>query len=297
MKINIQKKIGNLDIKFESKQDFIGILGESGAGKSMLLKCISGVETPDYGEIILSGKTLFSTEKNINIPPKDRKVGYLFQNYALFDNMTVENNILIVNSTCELNKIANLCKIENLLKRKPNQLSGGQKQRVALARILASDVELILLDEPFSALDNNLKIELEEDIFDLIKSQNKKCILVSHNLDEIYRNATEVGIIKDGKIIDFGSDIFENPNTEISAKLLGFDNFLYENDKKIQFNQNDIIIKNDGKYNGIVVKKIRNIDKNTILVLVNDEKIRINTKLDIKVGESISFDVIKVHKF
>lgn len=296
MKINIKKNVGNLDINIETNEDFIGILGKSGAGKSMLLKCICGVETPDFGEIIVGGITLFSSEKGVNLKPQERNVGYLFQNYALFDNLTVEENVKVVNSRCDFEHITRICKLTQLLKRKPTQLSGGQKQRVAIARILASNAQLILLDEPFSALDFHTKNELEQELFDTLKSQNKRYILVSHNHNEIYRNTTQVGIIDNGKIIDFGSDVFEKPRNESSAKLVGFDNVLHENCEKIFFRSSDVTFNKNGKYSGVVTKISKNLGKNDVFALINEQEIKVESKNAHKIGETICFDIVNAHK-
>lgn len=158
-----------LKVKLDIGNETLGLLGQSGCGKSMTLKCIAGIETPTKGKIILNGRTLFDSEKGINIPIKKRKVGYLFQNYALFPNMTVLQNIqfgLKDLSQKEREKIAqdkiNMFQLNGLENRYPSQLSGGQQQRVAIARALAVEPEILLLDEPFSALDNFLKVRLKK---------------------------------------------------------------------------------------------------------------------------------------
>ena len=142
----------------------MALLGASGCGKSVTLKCIAGIMTPDRGHIILDGETLFDSEKHINLPPQKRRVGYLFQQYALFPNMTVLQNIrcgIRSGSRAEKRRRAEKklrrFRLEGLEKKYPTQLSGGQQQRTALARILASEPRAILLDEPFSALDGFLK--------------------------------------------------------------------------------------------------------------------------------------------
>ena len=157
----------SLDVSLNTDGGVMGILGASGSGKSMTLKCIAGIETPDEGRIVLNGRVLFDSEKHINLPPQKRKVGYLFQNYALFPNMTVETNIAAGLSGSKEEKqeavarMIRLFKLEGLEKRYPSQLSGGQQQRVALARILVYEPDVIMLDEPFSALDYYLKEQLQ----------------------------------------------------------------------------------------------------------------------------------------
>ena len=197
--VDIRKKLGDfsLDVSFESDSGTLGILGESGCGKSMTLKCIAGIETPDSGKIILNGLTLFDSEKRINLPPQKRRVGYLFQNYALFPNMTVRQNILCglhfekdkSIRDVEVERILDLVQLRGLENHKPHQLSGGQQQRTALARILVNKPNLLMLDEPFSALDSHLRDALQLEMLELLKDFDKDVLLVTHNRDEAYHTA------------------------------------------------------------------------------------------------------------
>lgn len=240
--VKIKKKLKDfyLDIFFEVNSDSFGMLGSSGSGKSMTLKCIAGLETPDEGQIILNGKVLYDSNKKINLKPQDRKIGYLFQNYALFPNMNVLDNIKIVLTDVdkkekikELIKLFNLDGLELLY---PKQLSGGQQQRVALARIFAYEPDVLLLDEPFSALDSHLKEKLQTELFQYIKYYSKKIILVSHNREEIYKYTKDILIIDTGKSVLVGStkETFKNPKIYKAAILTGCSNIskcemLYEN--------------------------------------------------------------------
>ena len=161
-----------LDIHFSSDKKRIGILGASGSGKSMCLKSIAGIVTPKQGEILLGDSCLFSSSKKINLPPQKRRIGYLFQSYALFPHLTVWENIAIAMQGKESKEsrseriFALLRKMElsGLEKRFPAELSGGQQQRVALARIFANEPKMILLDEPFSALDLYLRDKMQEEL-------------------------------------------------------------------------------------------------------------------------------------
>lgn len=194
--VSIEKILKEFTLKAQLKADAecLGLMGPSGSGKSMTLKCIAGIETPDKGKIILDGKVLFDSDKNINLTPQERKIGYLFQGYALFPNMTVEENIHtglkarkmskqeIENRTMEMLKRFH---IEELQNRYPRQLSGGQKQRAALARLMAYEPEVILLDEPFSSLDEDLREELQHEIRNMLADFHRPSILVSHNSKEI----------------------------------------------------------------------------------------------------------------
>ncbi len=163
LKVNIQKELKefDLDVDFELKNKRLGILGPSGCGKSMTLKSIAGIVNPDYGFISLNDTVYFDSSNKTNLKPQKRNVGYLFQNYALFPNMTVEENIAIgLGKDCDKNHLSEIIKrfhLNGLEKRYPRQLSGGQQQRVALARIMAYGPDVILLDEPVSAMDTFLK--------------------------------------------------------------------------------------------------------------------------------------------
>jgi molybdate transport system ATP-binding protein len=235
LQVDIKKKMENfsLDVAFEIACETLSILGASGSGKSMTLKCIAGIETPDEGKIILDDQILFDSKKRINLLPQQRNIGYLFQNYALFPNMTVEENIgvgLRVPKNEKNKLIEEKIKafyLEGLEKKKPNQLSGGQQQRVALARMIAADPKIIMLDEPFSALDSYLRWELEQEILDIIETYKKPTLFVSHNRDEVYRISDLIGVIDQGKL-EFISDkkgLFQDPQLLTGAILTGCKNF------------------------------------------------------------------------
>ena len=221
----------SLDVNFYTEKGILGVLGASGCGKSMTLKCIAGIETPDEGKIILNGRVLFDSEKKINLSPQKRNIGYLFQNYALFPHMNVEENIAVGIKIKEKKKeiIAKYLKIfhlENLKKAYPKNLSGGQQQRVALARIFASQPDILMLDEPFSALDDFLKWQVELELAKVLKLYGKNVLFVSHNRDEIYRFCDEIMVLSQGKTVSFSTkkDLFEKPNSIAASKLSGCKN-------------------------------------------------------------------------
>ena len=230
--VDIEKRLSSFDlrIKFETDKDPLGLLGASGAGKSYTLKCIAGIEKPDKGRIILNGRTLFDSEKKINLPPQKRKVGYLFQEFALFPNMTVLQNIkagLHREERANREKIAcdliERFHLEGLQNVRPATLSGGEKQRTALARIFASQPDVLLLDEPFSSLDTFLKWELEEEMKKIFREFGGDVVIVSHEIDEVFELCGEVVRIKDGtsqemiNVKDFYDIILqENKNVRIS---------------------------------------------------------------------------------
>ncbi|MBR1805981.1 MAG: ATP-binding cassette domain-containing protein [Selenomonadaceae bacterium] len=217
-----------LDVEFCVHDEIFALLGASGSGKSMTLKCIAGIETPDEGRIVLDGRILFDSEHSINLSPQLRRVGYLFQNYALFPNMTVAENILFAAVGSRDEKLSRLrenlsrFKLDGLENVFPDKLSGGQAQRVAFARVLASHAQFLLLDEPLSALDNFLRRRLELELAEVFKSYGA-AILVSHDGGEVFRLADRIAVIDAGKVEAVGSarEIFTHPPTLTAAKLTG----------------------------------------------------------------------------
>ena len=230
LKVSIKKILRDftLAVNFEVRDEIFALLGASGCGKSMTLKCIAGIETPDAGKIILDGRTLFDSTKKINLPPQARRAGFLFQNCALFPNMTVAENILFAATGDKISKLKeNLSRfrLDGLENAYPSQLSGGQLQRVALARVLTSHAEFLLLDEPFSALDSHLKWQLELQLAEIFKLYGA-AILVSHDRGEIFRLANSVAVMDAGKLDAQGSvrEIFARPTTRAAAILTGCKN-------------------------------------------------------------------------
>ena len=231
---HIHKKLGSftLDIEVLTKAKRIGILGASGCGKSMTLRCLAGIERPDDGYICLGDRTVYSAEKKICIAPQKRKVGYLFQHYALFPTMTVEQNIAAglhgtkQENAARVQEMIDTFQLSGLEKKLPGQLSGGQQQRTALARIMAYEPEVILLDEPFSALDAFLKDRLQQELMEMLKSYEGTVVLVSHSRDEIYRFSEELLIMADGHMICQGKtkEVFANPGYKEAARLTGCKN-------------------------------------------------------------------------
>lgn len=232
--VDIKKKLGDFDlnIKFQTDREVLALLGASGCGKSMTLKCIAGIETPDCGIIKLDDHILFDSERKVNLPPQKRKVGYLFQNYALFPNMTVAENIAFVVQGSKQDKIKAVTEkikmfcLEGLENLYPVQLSGGQQQRVAFARILASETKLLMLDEPFSALDSYLKWQLEQELTSLLETYQKATLFVSHNRDEVYRICDRIAVMNRGNIdvIRTKHELFESPETLAGTILTGCKN-------------------------------------------------------------------------
>jgi molybdate transport system permease protein len=234
--VDIEKQLANftLSTAFTAQEETLGVLGGSGSGKSMTLRCIAGVETPTQGRIVLNGQPLFDSEKRINVPSHQRKVSLVFQNYALFPHMTVAQNIAFglhqlpkaVRSHRVSQHLA-LLQLQELGNRYPHQLSGGQQQRVALARALATEPEVLLLDEPFSALDTYLRAQVEHQLVETLSTYSGVTLFVTHNLEEAFRVCEKLMVMSGGKAIAFDSKhrIFEHPQTLRVAQLTGCKNF------------------------------------------------------------------------
>ena len=229
LSVKIKKNLGDfvLDVAFETGEGVLGLLGASGCGKSMTLKCIAGIEKPDEGRIVLNDSVLFDSGAGINVPPQKRGVGYLFQDYALFPNMTVTRNIMCgardKEKTAEYIRRFDLVGKEKLY---PAQLSGGQKQRVALARMLAAEPEVILLDEPFTALDNFLKARMERELMSMLDEFKGPVVFVSHDRNESYRLTDTIAVMENGRIVDISEkhELFRAPKTLAATLLTGCKN-------------------------------------------------------------------------
>ncbi len=234
LEIKIKKNYGEfkLNIEYKGESRRIGILGASGSGKSLTLKTISGIERPDEGFVKIDGRVLFDSNNNVNITPQKRKTGYMFQSLALFDNMSVEQNIkagIGRNADITAQEIMERFGLSNIAGRRPHELSQGQKQRTALARILASEPSVILLDEPFSSLDFHIRDEMQESLISMLENFDGTVITVSHSLEEIYALSDELIVIDNGNVCAVGitEDIFNSPPDSISAVLTGCENIAH----------------------------------------------------------------------
>lgn len=235
LQVNIYKQLPSfaLEVGFTTREDTLGLLGASGSGKSMMLRCLAGLEKPDRGEIILNGRSLFDSETGINLPSRERRMGYVFQNYALFPHKTVAQNIgfglyqlpLAARKQRVANQIQSM-QLQGLENRYPHELSGGQQQRVAVARALAIEPEVLLLDEPLSALDTHLRSQIEYQLIQTLTTYKGVTLFVTHNLEEAYRVCHNLIVLSDGKAIAYGpkDHIFEQPSTYIVAQLTGCKN-------------------------------------------------------------------------
>lgn len=240
LSVNIKKRFSTftLDVNIEAGNETLGFLGASGCGKSLTMRCIAGIETPDEGKIVVNGKTFFDREAGkrptVNLTPQQRKTALLFQNYQLFPNLTVAENVAagihrktpkeerdaLVNA--ELKRFG----LEGFGKRYPSQLSGGQQQRVALARMLAAKPDILMLDEPFSALDAHLKGVLEQNLSSLFESFQGTVLYVSHDIDEALRFCDRIAVVERGHVmeVDTGSELVNSPHSSAGIKLSGCKN-------------------------------------------------------------------------
>ena len=238
LEVNIEKKLDGFTLRaaFSAGNTPTALLGASGCGKSMTLRCIAGIVKPDKGRIVLDGRVLFDSEQHIDLPPQQRGAGLLFQNYALFPNMTVEQNILCglkaekdrAARQARCAELLRAMRLEPLAKRYPAQLSGGQQQRTALARILAGRPRILMLDEPFSALDSYLREEVEGEVGSLLANFAGTALLVTHNRDEAYRLCKEMIVLNEGQVLRAGKtkEVFADPQSVAAARLTGCKNIL-----------------------------------------------------------------------
>jgi len=208
--ISVTKKLRGQNGEFifscdfqNNKSELISIFGPSGSGKSTLLRMIAGLEKPDSGRIKISNTTLFDSSSGINLTPQKRKIGFVFQEYSLFPNMNVFENILFAQPKQNIGKareLLELTELAELADAYPSQISGGQKQRVAIARAIAREPDILLLDEPFSALDVAVKRKLHDELLRLKTALNIPIIFVSHDKEEVFRLSDKVGMVKNGAI-------------------------------------------------------------------------------------------------
>jgi molybdate transport system permease protein len=236
LEVAIEKEVSGfrLAVEFSADGAPMGLLGPSGSGKTMALRAIAGLETPDRGRIALGGRVLYDSEQGINVPARERRVGLLFQNYALFPHLTVTENISfgmrrIAPDERQRRVAEHLATIHlnDLGERYPGTLSGGEQQRVALARALAIEPAALLLDEPFSALDTHLRGALERQLRETLGSYRGATVFVSHNLEEAYRVCEKLVVLSKGSVAAQGpkEEIFRHPPTLEVARVTGCKNF------------------------------------------------------------------------
>lgn len=232
---DIHRRIGEFDLNvlIESDADRVGVLGESGSGKSMTLRSIAGIESVDSGHIEVDGRVLYDSSEKTDLKPQKRNVGYMFQNYALFPTMSVLKNVMAgLGRASEENRskavdMLRRFRMDGFEDRLPGELSGGQQQRVALARIMVTEPDLILLDEPFSALDSYLRDRMQVEMLEMLEDYTGQVVMVSHSRDELYRFSNELFVLSKGSIIRHGEtrSVFREPENAVAARLTGCKNF------------------------------------------------------------------------
>jgi len=234
--VQIEKELPDfqLNVSFCASEAPLSILGASGAGKTMLLQCIAGLQRHGRGRVALNGRILFDSEQGIRLLARQRRIGMVFQNYALFPHHTVAENIAFgLNGLSREERAARLSALiarthlEGLTERYPQVLSGGEQQRTALARALAIDPEALLLDEPLSALDTHLRSQVETQLQEAFAAYRRPTLLVTHNIEEAYRLGEQLLVLSRGRVAAFGpkEEVFRRPPTREVAQLTGCKNF------------------------------------------------------------------------
>ncbi|MHB8104920.1 MAG: sulfate/molybdate ABC transporter ATP-binding protein [Dehalococcoidales bacterium] len=237
LEVSIKKSLAgfNLNANFSINQEILAILGPSGSGKTMTLQCIAGLIKPDAGYIKLNDKVLLDTNAKVNLKPQSRRVGFVFQNYALFSHLNVRDNVNYgirhLPKPEIADRVAQLLDkmhLSDLGHRYPRQLSAGQQQRVALARAIAPEPEVLLLDEPFSALDSQVKERMELEIMNLQNFFKGNILFVTHDLTEGYKLASKIAVYESGRVVqcDYKNRVIGAPANRTVARLTGVRNIM-----------------------------------------------------------------------
>jgi molybdate transport system permease protein len=235
MSVEKQLERFNLKIELRAVRGAVGLLGASGAGKTMTLRMIAGIVTPDRGRIVLNGRVLFDRVTGQNVQAARRKVGVVFQDYALFPHLTVAENIGFglsklprAERTARVEVQLQRMQIAELAERYPAEISGGQRQRTAIARCLAIEPDALLFDEPFAALDPHLRRQMEEQLREALSDYRGAVVFVTHDMEEAFRFCTDLLVLDSGRMIASGPkhQLFECPQTVIAARLTGCKNIV-----------------------------------------------------------------------
>jgi len=287
LKVEINRTLPGfkLEAAFSVDGEVLGILGPSGSGKTMTLNCIAGLIRPDRGFIQLNDRVLFDVSQKINLPSRDRNIGFVFQNYALFPHLTVSENIaygIRHHSRLEVSdrvqtSIENMG-LDGLQNRFPQQLSAGQQQRVAVARALAPEPEILLLDEPFSALDSLTKEQLEMQILELRQFYKGHIILVTHDLAEAYRLSSRIAVYDAGKIIqcDRKEKLISSPANQKVARITGFRNLLPGTIDEVNDSNISIAVPGLGTLKAVRYKHSRLTSGMSVTIGINPEYVKID---------------------
>ena len=235
LEVSIRKSLPGftLDVDWSAGDGVAALFGPSGAGKTLTLQCLAGLERPDAGRIVVDGQVLFDSAAGIDVPPQRRRVGYVFQGYALFPHLTVRDNVgfgLRERSRADrarrVDEVLARLGLEPLAERHPRELSGGQRQRVALGRALATDPALLLLDEPLSALDLPLRQALRDELRAILSDWGIAAVLVTHDLGEAYRLGDRIVVYEEGRVIQAAprAELLWQPSSRAVARIMGIRN-------------------------------------------------------------------------
>lgn len=298
--VDIEKDLGSfkLKVKFEQEDGIVGLLGQSGCGKSMTLRCIAGIVKPDKGKIISNGKVFFDSEKKINLTPQQRNIGFLFQNYALFPHMSVKQNIqlgiekLSKEEKDEITKkYLKKFRLAGFEDRYPWQLSGGQQQRIALARALCLNPDILILDEPFSALDYHLRINMENELCEILKDFDGNVLFVTHDISEAYRISDDIIVFDNGLSLPkrTKNELFVHPSCMTEAVITGCKNI-----SSCDIINTDTVFAKDWGFNCKIEKGASENSKH-IGIRAHHMKVVEDNSQDIEDGENIfEMTVVKV---
>lgn len=298
--VDIEKDLGSfkLKVKFEQEDGIVGLLGQSGCGKSMTLRCIAGIVKPDKGKIISNGKVFFDSEKKINLTPQQRNIGFLFQNYALFPHMSVKQNIqlgiekLSKEEKDEITKkYLKKFRLEGFEDRYPWQLSGGQQQRIALARALCLNPDILILDEPFSALDYHLRSNMENELCEILKDFDGNVLFVTHDISEAYRISDDIIVFDNGLSLPkrTKNELFVHPSCMTEAVITGCKNI-----SSCDIINTDTVFAKDWGFSCKIEKGVSENSKH-IGIRAHHMKVVEDNSQDIEDGENIfEMTVVKV---
>src|SRR2546427_8945021 len=225
-----------LDVSWEAEQSVLGLFGPSGAGKTLTLQCLAGLIRPDAGRIVVGERVFFDATAGIDLSPQQRRIGYVFQGYALFPHLTVAKNVAFGlqgrprdDRARRAAEVIERLGLSGLEQRYPHELSGGQRQRVALGRALAIDPALLLLDEPLSALDAPLRRALRDELREILSGWGTAAVVVTHDFTEAYRLADRIVVYKDGRVLQSAarSELLLQPGSETVARIMGLSKLLH----------------------------------------------------------------------
>jgi molybdate transport system ATP-binding protein len=237
LEVSVRKSLPGftLDVAWSAGDGVAALFGPSGSGKTLTLQCLAGLERPDAGRIVVNDQVLFDAAAGIDVPPQRRRVGYVFQGYALFPHLTVRDNVgfgLRDRSRAErrrrVDEVLGRLGLEAFAERAPRELSGGQRQRVALGRALATDPALLLLDEPLSALDLPLRQALRDELGAILEAWGIAAVLVTHDLTEAYRLGERIVVYEEGRVIQVSprAELLWHPSSRNVARIMGVRNLV-----------------------------------------------------------------------